>query len=252
MLFEKMDFSFEILTILELTWQKRYASSGIRSYHALSFRIQGNSTFLYNTKKIEAKTGEVIFVPAYCEYTQIAENEKVIVVHFSSNFDFSTEITKFHTDNPQYFERKFKELYLVWTEKNIGYECECKSILYKILMHIQKEAAKITILDNHDKIMESIEYIHEHFTENQLSVDCISKRFGMSDTYFRKLFTQVTNKTPISYIQDLRFNYAMELLQSGYYTIQEISEKCGFSTIHYFSLFIKKRTSYPPSHFLPK
>ena len=77
---------------------------------------------------------------------------------------------------------------------------------------------------------------------DQLAVQC-----GMSSTYFRKQFSSVFHTTPLKYINQLRLTYAEELLQSDYYTIEEIAEKCGFNNINYFSLFIKKQTGYPPS-----
>ena len=69
----------------------------------------------------------------------------------------------------------------------------------------------------------------------------------MSDTYFRKLFFQNFKTTPLKYINKLKLEYAKELLCSNYYTIEEVSEKCGFENINYFSTFIKKQTGVPPS-----
>ena len=55
---------------------------------------------------------------------------------------------------------------------------------------------------------------------------------------------------PLKYINKLKLYYAKELLRSGYYTVSQVSEKCGFENIQYFSLFIKKETGKTPSQFL--
>lgn len=52
--------------------------------------------------------------------------------------------------------------------------------------------------------------------------------------------------SPLAYINKLKLNYALELLHSGYYTVSEVSDKCGFKNIYYFSTFIKKETGFSP------
>ena len=45
---------------------------------------------------------------------------------------------------------------------------------------------------------------------------------------------------PIEFIKSIRLNRALELLQSHKYTITEVSELCGYSSISYFSTVFKK------------
>ena len=56
----------------------------------------------------------------------------------------------------------------------------------------------------------------------------------------------------VRYINRLRFDLARELLRSGYYTIKEVSERCGFNNVNYFCLFIKKETGMSPLHYQKK
>ena len=68
----------------------------------------------------------------------------------------------------------------------------------------------------------------------------------MSDTYFRKLFVQEHHITPQCYINRLRLEMATELLRTGYYSVSEVAERCGFNSACYFSTFIKKETGLSP------
>lgn len=241
--------SFDITTVLKLKWNSRNDNSGIRPYNSLSYRVIGDSLFVHGDTEIKAKTGEVLFVPAYYEYTQICSSEELFVVNFNSNINISDSIKCFRPENTKYFERKFGELYDVWIKKQAGFELECKSIIYKILSKIEYEEAEKQRLSSNDKIHEAVDFIHENFTDNSLNVNDLAKMCNMSDTYFRRLFVENFSLTPIDYIKNLRVNYAKELLQSGYYTVQEVSEKCGFNTVHYFSSFIKKETGKTPRDF---
>ena len=172
-------------------------------------------------------------------------------MHFLSEQDLSDEIKKFSPQNPDYFGLQFSELYDVWTSKKPGYQYRSKSLLYKILGAIENEYAK-DVHSPDDKISDAVDYIHNHFTESILSVEHLAKMCSMSDTYFRRLFVKRFSVTPLKYINQLKLNYAKELLSAGYYTVEEVSEKCGFLNINYFSLFFKKETGYPPSRFMEK
>ena len=77
----------------------------------------------------------------------------------------------------------------------------------------------------------------------------LAKMANMSDTYFRKKFVRAFGTTPLLYINDLKIAHAVELLRSGYYSVEETAENCGFDNQKYFSTVIKKKTGHTPSEF---
>ncbi|MBQ2966732.1 MAG: helix-turn-helix transcriptional regulator [Clostridia bacterium] len=251
MFFKTNDINVNLLSSLELKHGFNNSDAGVRPYHALSFRIDGNANFKHNGKVTHAKTGDILFAPAYCRYTIDSCLEHLFVLHFESDTPLPTDIQLFSPDNPSYFKRKFEELHKVWSKKQPGYIYECKSIFYRILMHIEQEYMKNKYTGYQDKLNEAVDYIHEHFTAPELSVEMLAKMSAMSGTYFRKMFREKLSVSPRHYINMLKLELATELLSSGYYTVSEASEKCGFKNIHYFSAFIKKETGKSPSHLIP-
>ena len=117
-------------------------------------------------------------------------------------------------------------------------------------MQIERELAESKFSGAEDRLLDAVEFIHDNLTSNSLSIELLAHMCGMSDTYFRRLFVKNFKTTPLKYINKLKLNYAKELLRSGYYTVSQVSEKCGFENIQYFSLFIKKETGKTPSQFL--
>ena len=248
MFFENENLSVEISSVLRLEWEKRNDRSDHRPFHALSFRIRGNAEMQTpDGASVHFDTGDIAFVPANLIYTQVAKQERLLVIHFTGSDHLPDGVRKFTPQNPEYFERKFTDIYNVWSKKQPGYVYECKSIFYKILLAIERQWNERKLTTANDKLAESVEYIHDHFTDHDLTVEALARRCGMSDTYFRKLFQSNFSTTPLKYINRLRMTYARELLLSNYYTVEEISEKCGFNNINYFSLFVKKQTGFPPS-----
>ncbi len=247
MFFSSTDITVEIVSAFDLEWEGRNDKPETRDVHAISLRLEGDAVFESETERLVAESGDIIFFPANFHYTLRSGKEHLLIVHFRSPDKLPEQFVRFHPKNIDYFAEKFDALYRTWSKKQFGYEYECKILFYKILLAIEKEMAKESLPTAADKITDAVEYIYEHFTDYELNIDRLARRCGMSDTYFRRLFVQQFGVTPLKFINRLRVTYATELLQSNYYTVAEISEKCGFNNINYFSLFFKKETGLPPS-----
>lgn len=239
--------NINILSAHELSWDKRNDESDIRPYHAISFRILGNAQFIHENAITNAFTGDIIYVPPYCHYKLECESEHLFVIHFETTNILPSYIISFTPENPSYYKRKFEEFYTAWSKKQPGYTYECKSIFYKILMHIEREKLHASSQGAEDRLNEAVDFIHDHFTTSDFSIEDLASLCNMSGTYFRKLFFKKYQLSPLEYINKLKIQYATELLKSNYYTVSEISEKCGFKNIYYFSSFIKRETGLSPS-----
>ncbi len=252
MFFETNDFSISSISAFKFSWGAKIAVSEVRPYHALSFRIKGNAKFIHDEDVVSVKTGDIAFVPAFYNYTLDSGDEEVCVIHFECDTELPRKIKKFTPEATSYYEKRFNELYNVWSKKQLGFEYECKSIFYRIIMHIERDLANNKENLVNSKILRALDYIHENFTDHTLTVEKLARDSDMSETYFRKLFLKNCGFSPLEYINNLRIKYAIELLGSNYYTVSEVSEKCGFSSAYYFSAFIKRETGFPPSKFISK
>ena len=56
----------------------------------------------------------------------------------------------------------------------------------------------------------------------------------------------------MQYRDSIRLYYAKEYPNSGYYTVSEIAEKCGFDDVSYFVRFFKKKAGFTPGEFKKK
>lgn len=235
----------EILSVLELSWKQQDLHSGLKPYHALSFRIKGGSKMISDDDTVRAATGDMLLVPAHYPYRQISEKEELIVVHFLSDTPLPRRIVKFTPQDPAYYETKFRDLLSAWSRRASGYQYECQSIFARILFKAEQQANNAYTA--HDPLCEIMEYISEHFTDRDMSLETLARRHGMSGAYLRRQFSERYGIPPMRYIQKSRLRLAKALLQTNYYSIEQVAEKCGFSNVYYFSSFIKKETGLPPS-----
>lgn len=250
MFLESGDISFKLLSVLDVDRGHSHAKADIRPFHALSFRVMGNARFTYNQSTVTAESGDIVFVPAYARYWIDAGKEHLFVIHFQTEAPMPERIKKFRSPNPDFYLRECQKLYASWMKKPVGYEHECQYLLHRMVMQLEREAAMVE--KGGDRLTEALSYIHEHFNDRKLSVEELARMCSMSDTYFRRLFTERYSVTPLRYIQKLKTQYAVELLKSNYYTVSEVAEQSGFENLYYFSTFIKKETGQTPSQIMAR
>jgi AraC-like DNA-binding protein len=74
---------------------------------------------------------------------------------------------------------------------------------------------------------------------------------NVSSLLLFKKIKSLTDQSPTDFIKTIRLNHTVELLQSGNYTVTEVSELCGFASLGYFSTVFSKHFGKSPSEYLP-
>ncbi|MDQ0231175.1 response regulator [Metabacillus malikii] len=88
----------------------------------------------------------------------------------------------------------------------------------------------------------AIDYIHNHYSDSQLSLQAISEAVNVSASYLSHLFSQETGSTLIEYLTKTRIEQAKGLLEKTQYKTYEIANQVGYSDSHYFCRTFKKIT----------
>ena len=95
------------------------------------------------------------------------------------------------------------------------------------------------------KVQETLIYIHKRYMENW-SVEDIALQLRISEVYLRRIFKSETGTTIINYLNELRIERAIEMMESGDYKIFEIAEKVGYSSSQYFIKVFRKYIGVSP------
>lgn len=93
-----------------------------------------------------------------------------------------------------------------------------------------------------------IKELEKHFLEN-ISLDQLSKQFGISKFYLLRQFKQYTGLPIGEYRITLRINYAKELLKYSDLTISEIAAACSITGVSHFIRLFKAREGKTPLEF---
>lgn len=96
-----------------------------------------------------------------------------------------------------------------------------------------------------NRINAALDYVAAHYAE-EIRVEELADCCGMSETHFRRLFTDFINMTPVEYINLVRIEHACERLKNSDDTMEEIALKTGFLSQATFNRNFKKIVGLPP------
>jgi AraC-like DNA-binding protein len=138
--------------------------------------------------------------------------------------------------------------------REFGYELSVKSRLFRMLtLLIRGSASRGQTVKNYRSRMRQLErftpvlaFIEDHFQED-LSVELLARKAGLSRFHFSRLFKQLTDRSVTEYVNDMRLRRAEYLLYNTQLTVSEIALAVGYRDIYYFSRMFKKWRCVPPS-----
>ena len=235
----------EIIDVFHFNRKKSKCHTPKRHFHILTKRIKGYTDITFDDNSYRATADKLLYIPADTEYVrQSYDDEEIIAIHFNIlNRDF---FAPFLIDvEAEKCDKAFKEIYRVWSERKIGFKYQCTAILCEYLASVMIEKCNS---EEYDKLERSIYYIKNNLTR-KISVSTLAKMCNLCETQYRKIFKKEFGVSPVKYINKLRVNRAISKLSSGYYSMVEIAEQCGFSEQKYFNKIFKSETGVSPSQY---
>jgi len=100
--------------------------------------------------------------------------------------------------------------------------------------------------DVRQRIAESVEFMKGHLRE-PLHVGTLSALVNLSRSHYTTLFRRVMGYAPQSYLNHLRMQRAVQLLNTTELSVKQISDQLGFSDQFYFSRAFKRMHNHSPT-----
>lgn len=96
-------------------------------------------------------------------------------------------------------------------------------------------------------IRDIIQYIEEHLSDYNLSVDMIAKHLGISKSTIQRKIKVSVNKNLNQLIREYRLEKARKMIERNAGTLSDIAQTTGFNSLSYFSYSYKKFYGIAPS-----
>ncbi len=103
---------------------------------------------------------------------------------------------------------------------------------------------------NDQFVKKAIDVVKENISNADFNKDMFSSELNVSGSLLYKKIKSLTDQSPSDFIKSIRLTNSLELLQSRKYTITEVSELCGFTSVSYFSTVFKKHFGKSPSEII--
>jgi len=124
---------------------------------------------------------------------------------------------------------------------------ECITAPYK---YCQVPACRFLAYESErEKIMEARLIIESHLDQSH-TIRELSRKVAMNECYLKKGFKALVGKTIHEFQQELRITKARELLQIQGYTVADVANTLGYSSISHFSTAFKRITGMKPCELL--
>ena len=122
---------------------------------------------------------------------------------------------------------------------------------------VREKALKLITSDTSEHILENelndkfvkkmLAVARENISNTEFDKDEFASAMNVSSSLLYKKIKSLTDQSPTDFIKTIRLNHAVELLQSRKYTVTEVSELCGFTSVAYFSTVFRKHFGKTPS-----
>jgi AraC-like DNA-binding protein len=235
---------------------------------------QGEAIIHCNSNHINAKAGDLMIINS--NDIHYMENIGTSLIYYTIKIDFAflfgnqldladtalmntlvQNRIRFKNDIHNNDEVVYEVSKIINEYKNhaTAYEILVKASVYNIVALLMRSHIE-TIIDRDEKRIQhqamsemrtALEYIYNHYYE-QLTLEQLASMSSMSKHHFCRVFKKFTGKSLIDFINHLRINKAMSLLQETDLNITEVAIMVGFNDSNYFSRLFKKYKNTSPTN----
>ncbi len=157
-------------------------------------------------------------------------------------------------ENGKEILQKLNQVEEAFDRKRFCYELKIKGLLCEafamILYGHRQELTKFVPanLQELECLEKMLNYLNMHFTE-VISLQDLADQVHLSREVCCRLFKKMTGKTITGYLEEYRVNKSFSLVQSGQYSMTQITEMVGFSNPSRFASAFRKRFGCNPGEY---
>ena len=231
-----------------------------KDWYALSYAVSGAVQYRFGEETVSVKKGNIVFIKTDQRYS--AKSDPKDPWHFIS-VAFSLECMDveskrilhslpnvFTASDSSRMAENFTELHRIWSAKEPGYLIKGRSLILDILYILLSDGSRRQKTSTHYAKIARVVDLMRSQCEQTYSLSELCAMTGLSPSYFRQLFKEMTGMSAIQFQNQQKIQRAKDLLLSQNCNVTEAAAAVGFSDIYYFSRMFRKLTGKNPSEYL--
>ena len=257
----------EDFTVLDLKfYEQNYFKNGSkvsflskpRIYHGLLYvKACKIDVHLPDGTTIHAERGDILYLPSGSHYESVFSDVTGRVTTLLLNFRIENRAESFSfSDSVELIRISKKEELGRLIDKMTAQRHSLpalKSCFYGIIELWCEEDRRSTRSRGADfsAIAPAVAYIEKHECEC-VSIAALADMCHLSQSFFRKRFKDIVGVSPKSFSLNRRLERARAMIESGDFTVSEVSALLGFSSPSYFSRIFSRKMRSCPVDFINK
>lgn len=142
---------------------------------------------------------------------------------------------------------QFSDLLSLLRAEPPGFMPVISSITTLLLSRLFAETQAQFVDNRADKIIRRTKEALRRDLGEAVDLEALAREYGVSYSWLRKTFREVTGLAPYQYRLKLRLGQAMDLLADPDCSVKQAAALTGFEDEHYFSRLFKKKTGLSPT-----
>ncbi len=218
-----------------------------RDFYSLSYRYAGRIKIEANGSSYTSGAGSVTFTPKGEDYcTEVCEDTHMAVIHFTLAREIETSGVCVIDDEGGRLKPYFNRLAATFKSADTC-DFEAMALFYQLLSELSR-------IEEAGRAIPSIavlakEEIERSFANASLSISSIASGLSVSDSYLRRVFRDAYGMSPLAYLTHVRIRYAKNMLESEFFSIDQIGALCGFQSVGYFIQCFRSKTGETPGNY---
>jgi len=218
--------------------------------HELVYVLKGYGEIEIEGEQYRIGPGDLVwFRPD--QLHSLTVDEEPCMVFFAVHFSLPEQAERLPLESVQHIggrrlEPCFRALEEIWHQRNAWSAWQQNLCLERIIC--ESVLASQAQQESYDagRVKKVLAFIHSD-PYRQISLQDMLDQAGVKKSSFIHAFRSITGTTPLQYIQQLRLEYACDLLVQTVLPVAQIAERCGFADSFYFSRVFRKRFGMSPS-----
>lgn len=225
-----------------------------RDLDGLLYFVSGSIRYYFGDTEFEVHPGQVLRLPRGVPYNGIRLSDETLefyVIDFISDDENSFSAYplpySFTPSDSDTVKDMFASLERKWSTPSPCYLLDCLKDTLDLISYLTKDHMAG---DTQSRAIRISEYIAQNSHNAGFKLSDARVRFHLSETHLRRIFAHEFGRSPMAYLSDVRIEKAKRMLISEKdMSIEQISEKCGYASLYYFSGTFKKKVGVSPSEY---
>ncbi len=251
----KLCISYLSLQCSEYESEHHYDVHSPKISNSIGFITKGSVEFVTSTKKIAAQEGDLIYIPEGTRYVSHWHGTPQICFYSIHFRPLETAVPLWRMLPMSRIPlsdasgtRAVIERMTAVSQGPLEEQAEAYALYYRLASLVLEALSEQKVRRFPDPLHTALSYINEHCAELQ-SVREIARACFLSESRLFHLFREYLHTTPISYLNNLKIQMAVEQLKKTDASISQIAASLNFHSDYYFRKVFRQITGVLPSRF---